>query len=328
MSMNDLINANIHRIKEGARVLEEVARFILRDGPLFKKIRTFRHALQATPPILSEVHDLGGVSLQEENTRHNLLALVQANAIRIQEALRVLEEISTDQTHKQKMKSLRYTAYELQAVLYQRTQQFVRQDKLCGLYLIIDTDLIKLPLEEILHVINQSTVNLVQLRSHSLSKRALLQQAITCKTLLHADKLLIIHDHLDMALDVAEGIHLGQADYPIDRIKKLLPDNFLLGVTCPDLKTATFAAKHGASYLSIGNLFAKPDETKAHDTSLTKLQEIQATVHLPICAMGGIHAENLQTILACHVQMVAAISAIWQQEDPLAAIQALQKQLG
>ena len=91
MRIEHLINANVHRVKEGARVLEDVARFILCDQDLFHQARALRHRLLATKPVLDAAEDLGGPSLAENNARANLLQLVQANALRMQEALRVLE---------------------------------------------------------------------------------------------------------------------------------------------------------------------------------------------------------------------------------------------
>ena len=86
MSISSLINANTHRVKEGARVLEDIGRFVLRDETLFTKIRKLRHSLQTSPPIETTQSDLGGPSLKEDNLRRNLIHLVQANASRIQEA--------------------------------------------------------------------------------------------------------------------------------------------------------------------------------------------------------------------------------------------------
>ena len=37
-----MIEANIGRFKEGARVLEDIARFILKDKELFKKIKNLK----------------------------------------------------------------------------------------------------------------------------------------------------------------------------------------------------------------------------------------------------------------------------------------------
>jgi len=168
MSLEHLINANIHRLKEGARVLEDIARFILKDDLLFKELRTLRHALLSSQPIKTPEMDLGGSSLKEKNARTDLLNVIQANALRMQEALRVLEESSPTTDQKQKIKSLRYDAYQLHQKIYQKMSYFLKKDKLKGLYLIIDPNIIGLPLKKIIDTINKTEINLVQLRNKKL----------------------------------------------------------------------------------------------------------------------------------------------------------------
>lgn len=327
MSTCHLINANLHRVKEGARVLEDIARFILRDEFLFKKIRTIRHSLQETYiPFISET-DLGGPSLKENNLRVNLVELVQANIVRIQEALRVLEEFSQDQLSKGKIKSLRYDAYLLQQKMVQKTIIFIKQDKLQGLYLIIDTDLIPLSLESMIDIINESSVQLVQLRSKLSNKRSFLRQAIRCKKLLNPDKLLIINDHVDIALDLADGVHLGQEDYPLDRIRNRLPDQFILGAGCHNIEEAKFALESGASYIAIGCLFPTRSKQNTIATSLSELEKIRKIIQIPICGIGGINDQTISAVLSYQVNMIAVISAVWKNPDPLNAIASLQNQI-
>ena len=327
MSTSYLINVNTNRVKEGARVLEDIARFVLRDETLFKKIRDLRHGLQITQPMNNVKLDFGGIPFKEDNIRGNLIHLVQANSSRIQEALRVLEEISQDGGHKQKIKSLRYTAYHLQQEFYKRTMQFINQDKLKGLYPIIDADIINLPIETMTNIINQSSVNLIQFRSKSSSKQSFLQKAMKFKKLLDPNKLLIINDHLDIALDIAEGVHLGQQDYPLERVRKLLPDNFVFGVTCHNMEEAKRAMNIGASYLSVGCMFPTQSKKKTVRTSLSELEKIQQFIHLPVCAVGGIHLQNIEIILSCKVKMIAVISSIWHELNPALAIETMQKQI-
>ncbi len=326
MSTIHLINANLHRVKEGARVLEDIARFILRDAFLFNKIRTLRHSLQATYlPFISET-DLGGPSLKEKNVRLHLVDVIQANIIRIQEALRVLEEFSEDQLSQEKMKALRYDAYLLQQEITQKAIVFMKQDQLQGLYLIIDTDLMPLSLESMINIINKSSVQLVQLRATLSDKRDFLNQVIRCKELLNSDKLLIINEHVDIAFDLADGVHLGQQDYPIDRIRKRLPDPFIIGASCHTIEEAKFALQSGASYITIECLFSTQGKQDTLVTSLSELAKIRKIIKIPIFAAGEIN-QTLSAVLHYPVNMVADSAAVWKNPDPLNAIASLQAQI-
>ncbi|NQY42618.1 MAG: thiamine-phosphate pyrophosphorylase, partial [Legionellales bacterium] len=81
-----IIDANINRFKEGARVIEDIARFVLRDQNLFIKIRNLRHTVTLENIYRSSNNDLGGSNFKESNQRDSLLDIANANCIRMQEA--------------------------------------------------------------------------------------------------------------------------------------------------------------------------------------------------------------------------------------------------
>lgn len=325
MSFSHLITANIHRVKEGARVLEDIARFTLRDDGLFKEIRNLRHSLKNQVQITIQEQDLGGPSFKENNLRYNLIDITQANITRIQESLRVLEEVSIDSEEKHQFKSLRFDAYKLQVKIQDTVSLYLNYDKLKGLYLVIDTDVINKPIEEITSVINQTSVNIVQFRNKTLSKRAFLEQAIQFKDLLDSKRLFIINDYIDIAIDIGDGVHVGQQDYPITRIKKILPDNFILGVTCHNLSEAKLAVQSGASYISVGCIFKSVSKLDTVPTSIAELIKIKAHSPIPICAIGGINTQNLEEITRHNIDMFAIISGIWTKSNPIKQINALIK---
>lgn len=321
MSTSHLINANTHRMKEGARVLEDVARFMLRNDLLFNRIRSLRHALHGATPILDDIEDLGGARLGENNARCNLIDIIQANALRMQEALRVLEEFHQDGQQKHYLKSLRYQAYEIQRDIFIAANQFLRVDKLRGLYLVIDTSVIAYPLSVIAEVINASNVTIVQYRNKHQNKSEFYRDASHLKNLLDKNKVYIINDHIDVALDLADGIHLGQDDFPLDRIRHIVPDTFIYGISCHNQAEAAAAQTAGATYLSIGCLHptnSKPDVTP---TSLKTLEDVCKTSSIPVCAIGGMNQNNIDEVVTRGASMAAMISYPWSTTSPLTAIQ-------
>ena len=75
-----------------------------------------------------------------------------------------------------------------------------------------------------------------------------------------ANALLIINDRLDVALSVgADGVHLGQADFPIAPARRLAPD-LIIGASTHSPTEAQAAEHADASYINIGPLF--PTQTK------------------------------------------------------------------
>lgn len=327
MSKSHLINANIHRAKEGARVLEDIARFILRDDKLFRQVRDLRHQLQVSKPIYDISQDLGGFSLIEDNVRVDMVSIVQANALRIQEALRVLEEISDSALDKHQMKILRYHAYDLHSKLYYSASRHSRSRLLSGLYLIIDPNVISYPIEEIVDIINQSPVTIVQYRNKLASKKTAYNEAYTIRKQLDSDKLFVINDHTDIALDLAQGIHLGQDDYPLKRIRNIIPADYILGISCHNILEARTAMSFDVSYIAIGCLFKTNSKS---DTIPVTISELQAVCHessIPICGIGGINTNNLDQVLTANIKMAALISYVWHTENPLQTINEMHEKI-
>ncbi len=319
MRKSHLINANINRAKEGARVLEDIARFILHDEIITRQYREIRHLIKISSPSYDVTEDLGRTQI-EDNVRVNLLSIIQANAQRLQEALRVLEEMTTVSTDKQRMKELRFKTYDLHAKLYHSANKYLKYHLLQGLYLIIDTNVIPYPIEEIIDIINQSPVNIVQYRNKSASKKIIFNNAYHIKKRLDPNKLLIINDHIDVAMDIGDGVHLGQDDYPLERICYIVPDDFIVGISCHSLEEARMATQAGPSYIAIGCLFETTSKNNVIPTPLHELQKVCDEISLPVCAIGGIHMHNLEQILTTNIKMAALISYVWKTENPLQCI--------
>ena len=96
-----LVDANLDRLGEGLRVLEDVARFVLDDSELSGKLKNMRHDLVKVSPELKNTllatrdseGDVGRERLPDAGSpRNDVVALVAANSRRAQESLRVLEE--------------------------------------------------------------------------------------------------------------------------------------------------------------------------------------------------------------------------------------------
>ncbi|MCK5219090.1 hypothetical protein KAR10_06190 [bacterium] len=125
-SLDRILDANLNRAREGLRVTEELARLGLEDAGLQRRIKTLRHRITAAEKsitsrllILSRAaaRDPGNRSrFKFEKQRGSAADLVRANLRRCQEALRVLEEISTVRKAGTglRFKRLRFQVYDLE----------------------------------------------------------------------------------------------------------------------------------------------------------------------------------------------------------------------
>lgn len=127
-----VVDANLNRAREGLRVCEEVARFLLEEPHLTRRCREIRYDLgslskQTARPALVQARnsrrDVGRPEIRGQVRPHRgIRELVTANSQRVQEALRVLEEFSRlKSTRKAKeFSSLRFRIYSLEQDLLSR----------------------------------------------------------------------------------------------------------------------------------------------------------------------------------------------------------------
>jgi len=116
-----LIDANINRLKEGLRVIEDICRYIHDDKLLTPKIKSLRHKLQLAHNInrleyRNINNDVQKISTKSELTRSSLDDLVIANYSRTQESSRVLEEFFklSDIELSELFKKIRYELYAIE----------------------------------------------------------------------------------------------------------------------------------------------------------------------------------------------------------------------
>ena len=118
-----LIDANLNRLSEGLRLLEDVARFILNDAALSSRLKALRHDLLVKTEsfqktLLTARDSEGDVTAfsKESLSRSDVNDVVTANARRVTESLRVLEEFYKliDRKTSARFSRLRFRVYEIE----------------------------------------------------------------------------------------------------------------------------------------------------------------------------------------------------------------------
>jgi thiamine-phosphate pyrophosphorylase len=168
-------------------------------------------------------------------------------------------------------------------------------------------------------------VRLIQLREKEMPLREYVALAgrIRALTAEHG-ALLIINDRVDVALAVgADGVHLGQDDFPIPEARKLGPD-LVIGASTHSIEEAVRAQVEGASYVNIGPLF--PTGTKRWEgefLGVEGMRRIAAHVQVPFSVMGGIKREHIPELVAAGARTIALVTAVTAAAHPEAAAREL-----
>ncbi len=119
-----LIDANLNRLREGIRVVEDIFRYVYNDKQTAIKLKELRHLSRLENYIeLLETRDVKNdvlrASIKSEQNRTNLDSILIANFKRAQESSRVLEEFCKLISIKdsENFKYIRYELYNLEIVL-------------------------------------------------------------------------------------------------------------------------------------------------------------------------------------------------------------------
>ncbi len=329
-TMLRIIDASLNRIGEGLRLLEDVARLMLNDVTLTQQLKIMRHELvrcdwQRQQQLLQARNSEGDVGIDMEvpgeAKQREIPTAIVANARRVQESLRVMEEMAKVPglgLDPEKFKQARFSLYTLEKTLISRV---LRQDKikrLSGLYVIIDTPALRGRSHlEVARQAIRGGAKAIQLRDKELGKKELLSVAQGLKDLCAGqDVLFIMNDYLDVTLAVdADGLHVGQGDLPVGVARRWLPIDKILGCSARTVEKAVAAQTGGADYVAAGAMYPTLSKEAAEVVGPERLKQIRRAVTISLVAIGGINKDNLREVLAAGADSLAVINAVLGAED-------------
>ncbi len=119
-----VIDANLNRLKEGIRVVEDIMRYRDNNKELSKKLKELRHRarINETVELLTHrdsINDVLRPSTSSELNRTDITSIITANFKRAQESSRVLEELFKlhSAEYSENFKYIRYELYNLEKVV-------------------------------------------------------------------------------------------------------------------------------------------------------------------------------------------------------------------
>ena len=147
---------------------------------------------------------------------------------------------------------------------------------------------------------------IVQLRAPRLSTRSL--EEIATRLVRAAGLPLVISRRADVALAAgAAGVNLPEDDLSVASARRFLGPGALIGRSVHDLPGAMFAVRAGASYLLFGPVFMTPTHRDSPGAGLATLAEVSAAAGIPVLAVGGVDAANIEACLRAGAAGHAAI---------------------
>jgi len=140
---------------------------------------------------------------------------------------------------------------------------------------------------------------------------------------------LIVNDHIDLALLVnADGVHIGQDDLPPEKVRELVGEGMIVGLSTHSPAQALAAVKAGVDYIGVGPIFATKTKKDVCDpVGLEYLEYVVQNIRLPFVAIGGIKEHNIAEVSRRGARCIALVTEIVGAEDIVAKVRALRAAL-
>jgi thiamine-phosphate pyrophosphorylase len=170
----------------------------------------------------------------------------------------------------------------------------------------------------------------IQFRQKIGATRKMIEIALQLKHLCaEAGVTFLVNDRVDVAIAAdADGVHLGQDDFPLPLARELLGGSRIIGGSAATLKEARKCLAEGADYIGFGPVYPTTSKTDAGPVSgIELLKQVVEAVPLPVIAIGGIDTDNAVEVIRAGAHGIAVISAVCCQENPEQATRALYKAL-
>lgn len=145
---------------------------------------------------------------------------------------------------------------------------------------------------------------------------------------------LIINDNVALAKEIgADGVHLGKQDMPTDKAREILGADCIIGGTANTFEDVKMHTASGVNYIGLGPF--RYTSTKANLSPILGLDGYQIitnwckqeNIQVPIIAIGGIVAADIESLFNTGVYGVAIASAITHADNKKETVQEFMKQL-
>ena len=144
------------------------------------------------------------------------------------------------------------------------------------------------------------------------------------------EAIFLLDDRVELARELhADGVHLGKNDMPVDEARRVLGEEFIIGGTANTFEDIERLASQGADYIGCGPFrFTTTKKNLAPVLGIEGYRDIienmrRAGIDIPIVAIGGITASDIDDILATGVKGIAVSGSVLTAENPVAMMRTL-----
>ncbi|WP_320169617.1 thiamine phosphate synthase [Maridesulfovibrio sp.] len=127
----------------------------------------------------------------------------------------------------------------------------------------------------------------------------------------------IVNDDIDLAMMVeADGVHIGQEDFPVQAVRRLVGEKMAIGLSTHTPEEALGAVEAGADYIGVGPIFRTFTKDDVVDpVGFEYLDWVVKNINIPFVAIGGIKEHNIAEVMGRGARCAALVTEIVGADD-------------
>ena len=172
-------------------------------------------------------------------------------------------------------------------------------------------------------------VDVLQLREKDAPDDEILAAAATFRALCaEHGALFVLNDRPDLAVAAgADGVHVGQEDEPVARVRERVGPELLIGVSTHSREQLAAALETEADYVCVGPVYATPTKPDYPAVGLELVRHAAGVADRPWFAIGGIDGKNVTEVAAAGASRVVVVRALRDAPEPRVAAAGLRTAL-
>ena len=166
---------------------------------------------------------------------------------------------------------------------------------------------------EVVKAMIASDIKIIQYREKNKKLRDKYNECLIIRSLTkEAGVTFIVNDNIDIAMMVkADGVHIGQDDLPIEKVRELVGEDMIIGLSTHSSAQANDAVLRGADYIGVGPIYKTYTKIDVCESvGLSYLDYVVKNITIPFVAIGGIKLHNLKEVTATGAKCISLVTEI------------------
>lgn len=185
---------------------------------------------------------------------------------------------------------------------------------------------------ETVRLMIEAGIRVIQYREKEKSTRQMYEECFAIRELTRSsDVTFIVNDHVDLALAAkADGVHIGQDDLPPKKVRELVGDDMIIGLSThsPEQAQAAMDIADIVDYIGVGPIFATSTKKDVCEpVGLEYLEYVVSNISLPFVAIGGIKEHNVDLVRAKGAAVISLVTGIVGAYDVSSKVAAIRSAL-